>query len=197
LNAQLIETAMASEIAEHYGSYQMLAQVIGDSQSTDAQLAEMRVAMDLGLERIFRLLNLLYPQYDLHSAHVGVISAVPVVRDNALELLDNILNVHVRNLLVPLLDEAVSIAERSRIGRKYFGGVVANRLDITLALMRSENPWLKACGAYAIGFLELYNYATELQSCLLSADPTVREAGVEAYKKLGTAHIAGVTAAAS
>jgi AAA family ATP:ADP antiporter len=197
LNAQLVETAMASEIAEHYSSYQMLAQVIGDSKSTDAQLAEMRAAMDLGLERIFRLLNLLYPQYDLHSAHVGVTSAVPVVRDNALELLDNILNVHVRNLLVPLLDEAVSIAERSRIGRKYFGGVVANRLDITLALVRSDNPWLKACGAYAIGFLELYNYAAELQTCLMSPDPTVREAGVEAYKKLGTAHIAGVTAAAS
>jgi hypothetical protein len=158
-------------------------------------LAEKRAAMDLELERIFRLLNLLYPQYDLHSAHVGITSAVPGVRDNALELLDNILNVHVRNLLVPLLDEAVSIAERSRIGRKYFDGVVANRLDITLALVRSENPWLKSCGAYAIGFLELYNYATELQACLASPDPAVREAGVEAFKKLGTANIVSVPAA--
>jgi ATP:ADP antiporter, AAA family len=195
LNNKLIETALASEIAEHYGSYQTLSELTGGP--SDGDYTRLQSDMSMELERIFRLLNLLYPQYDLHSAHVGVISPLAGVRDNALELLDNILNVHVRNLLVPLLDDHVSVAERARIGLKYFGKVLSNRLDITLALVHSDDPWVKASGAYAIGFLDLYNYADELQSCCTSAVPEVREAGQEAYRKLGESHALSAVAAAS
>ena len=43
------------------------------------------------MERIFRLLALLHPDVDLHSAYYGVQSANQVVHDHALEFLDNVL----------------------------------------------------------------------------------------------------------
>ena len=70
--------------------------------------------MQQELERIFRLLGLLYPHLDVHSAHVGLQSKSVAVHDNALEFLDNVLKPQLREMLVPLLDSKVTVRERAR-----------------------------------------------------------------------------------
>lgn len=97
LNRELVETALSAEILGHYRSHQIL------QQSPSA-------AIDLGgeLERIFRLLKLLFPAYDLQSAYVGARSLNPGVQDHALEFLEHTLPVKLRELLIPLLDREAS-----------------------------------------------------------------------------------------
>ena len=65
--------------------------------------------MEKETERIFRLLKILYPQYDMHSAYVGLQSADPVVHDNAVEFMDSVLPPEVRALIIPLFDRDVTV----------------------------------------------------------------------------------------
>jgi hypothetical protein len=64
-----------------------------------------------------------YPKYDLLSVHFGVLSDVPTVYDNALEMLENVVNPSIRSVLVPLLDNKIPIVERADMGTQLFGTV--------------------------------------------------------------------------
>jgi AAA family ATP:ADP antiporter len=105
LGREDVETLLSAEILGHYRSYQLLA--AGDLSS------ERRGEMEGELERIFRLLKLLYPGPDLHSAWHGAQSESLVVHDHAIEFLEQTLPLRIRRLLVPLIDRDVSVAERA------------------------------------------------------------------------------------
>jgi AAA family ATP:ADP antiporter len=183
-DTQMIETVLAAEILGHYRSYQILG-TLGESLPDDDAIARApRESMDQELERIFRLLGLLYPRYDLHSAYFGLQSSDPVVHDNALEFLDNILRPQLRSVLVPLLDFGVSVSERVRLANRLVGAKVESREQAVSALLASEEPWLKSCGAYAVGRLGLRQLESELDRCLEHADPLLRETARQAKLRL-------------
>ncbi len=127
------------------------------------------------IERIFRLLSLLYPNHDFHSAYIGLQSKSISVHDNALEFLDNVLNRRLRELMVPLFDEKVSVAERARIGDRLVRARMESKEEAVAVLVGSEDPWLRSCGAYAIGSFGLKSLEHELDSCLEHSDPLLRE----------------------
>lgn len=117
----LIETVLSAEILGHYRSYQLLGTVGDRVDGVEPDEAALRESMPQEVERIFRLLALLHPDVDLHSAYYGVQSDNPVVHDNALEFLDNVLAADLRRLVVPLVDSTVSISERSRLANEVLG----------------------------------------------------------------------------
>ncbi len=96
LDREAVETALAAEILGHYRSHQILA--------SGPDSADGAVDLEGELERIFRMLKLLYPANDLQSAYVGARSANPGVQDHALEFLEHTLPPRLWALLVPLLD---------------------------------------------------------------------------------------------
>ncbi len=183
-DTQMIETVLAAEIMGHYRSYQILG-TIGKNLPEDDPIAQgLRESMNQEMERIFRLLGLLHPRYDLHSAYSGVQSNNPVVHDNALEFLDNVLQPQLRNVLVPLLDSSVSIFERVRLANRMVGAKVEGREEAVAALVMSSDPWLKSCGAYAVGTLGLRRLEPELDRCLEHSDPLLRETARQAKLRL-------------
>jgi AAA family ATP:ADP antiporter len=184
---QLIEALLAAEILGHYRSYQILGKLGEQLPGDDALLRASRQSMDRELERIFRLLGLLHPRHDLHSAYVGLQSKDPLVHDNALELLDNILSPQLRALLVPLLDSGVSVPERVRLAQRVVGAEVETREQAVSALLLSEEPWLKSCGAYAVGAFGLRELEPQLDGCLDHADPLLRETARQAKLRLAEA----------
>lgn len=185
-DTRMIETVLATEIMGHYRSYQVLG-TLGDTLSeTDPIARALRESMNQEIERIFRLLALLYPRFDLHSAYFGVQSANPVVHDNALEFLDNVLQPQLRSVLLPLLDSSVSVAERVRRAGQVVGAEVTSREEAVAVLLRSEDPWLKACGAYAAGTLGIRQLEPDLDRCLEHPDALLRETARQA--KLRLAH---------
>lgn len=115
LDKQLIETVMLAEIMGHYRSYQIL----GSKNGEDDQA--LKQAMDGEIERIFRLMKLLFPTLDLQNAYRGIQSSDPVLHANALEFLDNTLNPQLRTHLVPLIDTEVSLQERVRLANRFLG----------------------------------------------------------------------------
>jgi HEAT repeat protein len=194
---KLIESVLAAEIMGHYRSYQVLG-TLGGSFKDAANPIEhgLRESMEKETERIFRLLKILYPQYDLHSAYVGLQSSDPVVHDNAIEFMDSVLPPEVRTLVIPLFDREVSVATRIGMANRMLGASLTDREEAIEVMALTDDPWLRACAAYAMGEMRLMRFAETLDKWSCDADALLRATALDAREKLrhAAAAAAGVDA---
>ena len=182
---KLIESVLAAEIMGHYRSYQVLGTLSGAMNDPTSPIEHgLRESMEKETERIFRLLKILYPQYDLHSAYVGLQSADPVVHDNAVEFMDSVLPPEVRALVIPLFDRDVSMDDRIGIASRMLGSSLDDREEAIEVMALSEDPWLRACAAYAMGEMRLTRFAARLDEWSTDNDPLLRATAVDAREKL-------------
>lgn len=175
IDPQVIDVVLAAEIAGHYRSYQVLGPLREQLQDGDTVLEALHESMEQELERIFRLMGLISDAQALHDAYVGVRSSNPAVRANSLEFLDNILKPELRRLLVPLLDNQVSIDERIALANQLVGAPLETAEQSIATLLASGDPWLRSNAVYAAGVLRLQNLEAELHRLEESADPVLRQ----------------------
>jgi ATP:ADP antiporter, AAA family len=183
-DTQMMETVLAAEILGHYRSYQILGMLGAAAQSEDPVARALKESMDQELERVFRLMSLLHPHLDVHTAYLGLQSKNLSVYDNALEFLENILKSPLREMLMPLLDGRVSVSERVGMANRMVRAKIESQEEAVAALVCSEDAWLRACGAYAIGALGIKSLEPELNRCLTDADPLLRETARAAKQRL-------------
>jgi AAA family ATP:ADP antiporter len=184
IDTQIVEIALAAEIMGHYRSYQILG-TLGDAFNGDDPVVRgLNQSMEQEVERIFRLMGLLFPAYDLHSAYFGLSSSNAAVRANSLEFLDNILKPQLRSLLVPLLDSYVSVAERVKHANRLLGTEVDTQEQAVAVLLASDDPWMRSCAAYAIGSLGLKSLEGHLDRWRDDPDPLLRETVRSAKERL-------------
>jgi ATP:ADP antiporter, AAA family len=182
---KLIESVLAAEIMGHYRSYQVLG-TLGGSLDDDANpIAHgLRESMEKETERIFRLLKLLYPQFDMHSAYVSLQSTDPVVHDNGVEFMDSVLPPEMRALVIPLFDREVSVNERIAAANRMLGTALGDREEAIEVMALSDDPWLRACAAYAMGEMRLSRFAATLDLWATAPDPLLRATAIDAREKL-------------
>jgi HEAT repeat protein len=183
-DSQTVETVLAAEILGHYRSYQILDKLGAAESREDPVARALTESMQQELERIFRLVGLLHPHLDVHSAYLGLQSKRVSVHDNALEFLDNVLKPQLREMLVPLLDGKITVHERARLAQRLVHTKIENREEAVAALVTSNDPWLRSCGAYAIGAFGLKSLEGELNRCLNDGDPLLRETARAAKLRL-------------
>jgi HEAT repeat protein len=183
-DSQMLEMVLAAEILGHYRSYQILDKFGGEDGGEDPVARALTESMQQELERIFRLVALLYPRLDVHSAYLGLQSKNVSVYDNALEFLDNVLKPQLREMLVPLLDGRVTVSERARLAQKMVRTKIENQEQAVAALVSCDDPWLRSCGAYAIGTFGMKSLEAELNRCLNDSDPLLRETARAAKVRL-------------
>ncbi len=183
IDTQVVEMTLAAEVMGHYRSYQVLVALEGHADGAvgtvgnDVTLTPLRRAMDAELERIFQLFALLFPDHDLHSAHDGVRSLNPVVRANAVEFLDNVLEPpQLRQQVLPLVDDQVTAAQRAAAAGAVAGATMTTPAEAVQTLLGSEDSWMRACGLSAVGTLELRELEPELDRALAAADQAERDA---------------------
>jgi AAA family ATP:ADP antiporter len=184
VDPNVVELLLAAEIAGHYRSYQVLGPLQAQLKDGDAVLEALRHSMEQELERIFRLMALLFPQAGLHDAYVGVRSSNQIVRANALEFLDNVLKPELRHVLVPVLDSHVTVGERIALADRLVGAPLESAQQAVATLLASDDPWLRSCAIQAVGTLQLRDLAPELQRYESSSDPLVRQSVVAARARL-------------
>jgi AAA family ATP:ADP antiporter len=184
LDLELVEMVLAAEILGHYRSYQILGTLDGQFDGDSTVIQGLKQSMEHDLERIFRLMKLLLPHYDMHSAYFGLQSDNPKVHDNAVEFLENVLKPQMRDMLVPVLDRAVSADARVKIANRLLGKPMESREEAVSALMVSEDPWLQSCAAYAIGALGLTTLGPSLDRWLGHSDALLRETARRAKERL-------------
>ncbi|HXE80147.1 MAG TPA: hypothetical protein VNK41_05315, partial [Vicinamibacterales bacterium] len=184
IDLTLIETVLAAEIMGHLRSYQILGTLPPELARGGAGMEGLRQSMAQELERIFRLLKLLYPSIEFHSAYFGVQSGNRKVHDDALEYLENVLTPSIRKLLIPLLDHDVTLEQRIELANRELGTNVETGEQAVDLLARSSDPYLKACAAHAIGVLGLTDLADELDRWAADANPVLSEAAKRARERL-------------
>jgi AAA family ATP:ADP antiporter len=184
-----VEAVLGAEILGHYRSYQILGALRALGPRPPAPDGEpldhgLRTAMTDELQRIFLLLDLLQPRGDFRSAWVALRSGDPVLHDHALELLESLLPASMRSLVVPLIDPAVSEAERVRRATRLGERPVETPVEAVEALLGTGDPWLRACGAYSIGVLGLHALRGRLDEWRHDPDPLLRETVRQARARL-------------
>lgn len=189
---RIIESVLGAEIMGHYRSYQVLGTLAHSLRDADPVRQGIEESLEKELERIFRLLKMLYPENDLHSAYVGLQSPDMVVHDNALEFVDSVLPPHIRGVLIPLIDRDVPLERRIEIADRLLGSPLGGREEAVEVLATSQDPWLRSCAAYAIGELKLVKFANVLDRWTTDPDPLLRAAASEARGKLREAAAHGV-----
>jgi hypothetical protein len=187
LDSATIEVVLASEIMSHCHSYQIMGKVDGHLKSQSFSTPLMKF-IDHELERIFRLLKMLYPQHDLKSAFVALRSSEKAERDSALEFIDNALKLSIRRLLVPLLDGEIGLQEKVAFANSVLGATIDSTDDALLALVRAEDPWMKSCAAHLIGVLGLTQFEPEVDRWASDPDPLLSEKAQRARQRLAAAH---------
>ncbi len=104
------------------------------------------------LESVFRLLGLLYPAKDLLNAYHGVMSGRRVLRANAQEFLDTLLDGNHRQLVLSLIDEQpANEAWRESVAGlgDEFNDLIGTESEALDFLGKSSDPWLAACAIFA------------------------------------------------
>jgi hypothetical protein len=104
--------------------------------------------------------------------------------DNALEFIDNTLKPSIRRLVVPLVDAEISLRERVALANRVLASAIDSRDDALLALMNTEDPWLKSCAAHLIGILGLKQFQAEVDQWAGDHDPVLRETAQRAQQRL-------------
>jgi hypothetical protein len=85
---------------------------------------------------------------------------------------------------VPLLDGRISVAQRAAIADRFVHAKIENQEQAVEVLVTSDDPWLRSCGAYAIGNLGMNSLEGELNRCLNDPDPLLRETARVAKQRL-------------
>lgn len=191
IDPHVVELLLAAEIAGHYRSYQVLGPLRARLKEDDPVLEALKHSMEQEIERIFRVMALLLPRAGLHDAYVGVRSANPIVRANALEFLDNVLKPDLRHILVPLLDSQVTVDERLDLANRVVGAPLETAEGAVATLLASGDPWLRSSAVYAVGALQLRGLTDQLQQFENADDPVLRESVATARRRLAGEAAAG------
>ncbi len=171
-----------AELMGYYRSFQILAafdpQASRSSESLESEsllTRALRERMEHELERIFRLLALIYPPRDLYNAFIGLHSGHPQLRANALEVLEHLLRPDLYRRLANVLDPEIALKEKLDFAERLCGITVDSKADAVRILLHSADCWLCACAIYAVVELRLTDLKGDLQRVPHDGDPIVAE----------------------
>ena len=185
-----LKAALGFELMLHCRTNQILSVAgrVAEAQAGVGEPTEVMRRLEAShgqeIERIFRILSLLYPETDFRSAHYGLRSSDPTGRDHALEFLEMVLDRDLRKHLVALLDPTTPLDERVAPMLRHTGVEAPTARELVAALVESEDPWLKACGISSVGALGLREHAGQVEACLDAADELLRETARAAKRQL-------------
>jgi len=165
---------LEDELKLAYGYVEMQA-----AFETEPELEPLFRAMDDRLRyarrRILRLLALIHDPQTIQAVSRNLDSQQAVVRDNAVEVLDDLVDVSIRRALVNLLDRSDLSAKLQAVSAIY--PFEARPMDQRLAAMLSERePFLVSCTAFLLGKRTKGDVPVDrLRELLDSREPVVRE----------------------
>jgi len=163
-------------------------------QSEDEQIKKARELLvdileqrlDHNLERIFRLLGLAYPPEDIENAYAGIKSNKPDVRINAVEFLDNLLEMNLKKVIIPIAESAL-VDAMIEDSVKTLGLKIKSEFECLMTLLSSEDSRLQIHTLALVGQLKDDRYLPFIARLLDSPDEEVKEMARFAVRKMGIA----------
>lgn len=187
----IVEEYVIREIRNYYQLAIILEAWNGSVLPRDASATSahdfLQKALQERLERdkemVFRLLRLIYPPKTMYNAYRGVTSPNPRVREDAVELLDNILNHNIKRMLFPIIDDASETLFMVRAAALWNLQPMTEKEAIT-SLIDGQDDWLKACALHTVGEKGISEFQEYIKIALESSEPLIRESAEFAWRNL-------------
>lgn len=171
-----VRALVDEEIREHYQNLAALEdlQPIAGHEGPDLLRDAIEERLARSLDRVFRLLSIVYPLKAIELIHGNLRSAQATTRANAVEVLDNLLDAEEKRRVLPLVEDGPRArviargAELYRLVRKAPEEWIAGYLS-------GRDPWLVVVALHVTGELGLARFAPMVAGHVRHADSIVRE----------------------
>jgi len=142
----------------------------------------LEIRLDASLERLFRLLGLKYPPTEMFKAYKGIRSEDLEIRMSAMEFLDNVLDINLKQVLMPVI-ETVGITS----DHKPFSQTenIPDEYESYVSLLQSQDDFLKGKTLNLLSCLADDRYVPHMAALLNSSSRGVREMAKFALEKTG------------
>ncbi len=195
-----VEDMLNAELVGYYRSFQILAAIDPNAGTAISEPSSpaggsvltraVREGMAHELERIFRLMALLYPPRDVYNAFLGLTMGTAQRQANAQEVLEHLLPADLYRRLVNGLDPEIPFREKVNFARRLCGSGVDSKYEALRILLHSEDSWLSACALYAVGEERLTELNDEVSQVPHATDPVLDETWHWAVGRLKAANLA-------
>lgn len=163
---------------------------VKDSDSPDVQfearkklsiLLEQR--LDDNLDRIFKLLELKYPPDDIDTVYKNIKSDKSDLRVNAIEFLDNLLEVNLKKVLIPII-ETLLVESITPETLKNLHVRVSNQHDCLELLLRGKDRQLKLAVFDLLILLQDRQNIDLLETFVYHPDEKIRSKALSSIRRL-------------
>lgn len=171
-----VRALIDEEIREHYQNLAALADMHameGDSGSSLLRDA-IEELLTGSLDRIFRLLSIVYPRKTIELIFGNLASTLVTTRANAIEVLDNLLDSEEKKRLLPLLEDH-GHESVVRHGAELYDLARKPPEDWIEGYLTGRDPWLVVVALYVTGELRLVRFAPIVAGHIRHPDAIVRE----------------------
>jgi ATP/ADP translocase/HEAT repeat protein len=169
---------------ELHGAYRSLS-IQADLQS-EPDLAPMIAALDDRLmyqkRRIFKLLALIHDPGTIQTISRNLESPDATVRDNAVEVIDDLADTAIRRTLVNLMDRS-DAAHKLTVVEKEIHFARRSSGERLVELLEDEEPFVVACALHLMGLRKSNNDQAIVEPMLDHRSPLVREAAAQALHR--------------
>ena len=139
--------------------------------------------LDSNLERIFRLLALIYPPDDIYNAFRRIIGGNPELHSNAVEFIDNLLDPNLRKHIIPII-EYDSVERLINNLTEIQGPSISSNDDYRKILLNGSDTWLKVTALYLIAQSGHSKWLPIVDNLKMNAMPIIRETAEYAFRRL-------------
>lgn len=173
-------SALISEYKTHVSNRQTLAPAAAGFEAAEEEylLATLRAVQEESLERVFRMLALIYESDMIHVVYDRIhdFEQDQDVKANALELLENVLEPELARTLVPIFDRRHRFSREERIDCK----------PVLEDFLKGGDRWLTVIAVFLIAALNQKQFCPLVSDLKHSSVPILREAAEIASLRFGT-----------
>jgi AAA family ATP:ADP antiporter len=141
----------------------------GDLPSEGLLAQALSEKLSRALDRIYRLLGLLYDWKDVRAARIAIDRGDVRARASAIEFLDNTLSGQLRKTILPLIDE-IPAAERVRKGNVLLKTRIRGVEETLERLIYDDDPVVAATAIDLVRERKLWSLASDLEQVLQFRD---------------------------
>jgi ATP/ADP translocase/HEAT repeat protein len=137
------------------------------------------------IERILKLLRVLYPGRGLDVTHWNLANPTPAIRANAIEILDNVTNLETRRCLLPLLENR-DLPSLVFFGRDLFPLLHRTGEGWLSELINGHDEWTIACALDAVRQKKLTEFEPIVTVLLAHPSPLIRESALFSIRDIAS-----------
>jgi len=139
--------------------------------------------LDKDLERIFRLLGLRYSLEDIYSVYQGIKSSKSDIQVNAIEFLDNVLEIDLKRVIIPLVETAM-VGGLVDDTLERFNLKVPSEFECLVMLLTDEDPSLQKDALHLIAKLRDDRYLRYIGQLVNSPDNKIKRMAVRVLQEM-------------